>query len=363
MLSLEQICYDIEAGEPHSQLETRILYAEELPTDQFATGEQGATPVIFIPDLHLISDERARGYGDNFNLSHRRKGVLLSLLHRLLELRDGPTRDCYGNLAVYQLGDFHDLWREMDHWWGDDINDMMDRQINTHGDLFAYLQALRVQRLVGNHDNKLRVDSVRRRLATAPISSYFPIEHVAPGVKSIPWGAHQRIDMLHADQVDSGECSWYSIFNPLGARMAGTVEGLGIEEADEWKHELIPAGHPDPPGERALVPNVIRGDRSKQEKKGATKFFGGAWKYLQKEDRIDSPYRGLQAFLTVIGHTHFPRIVTDDSGQPYTMADCGSWVNFTTDSGPGGITFWNSQIGILTGNQIGIVQIGFEEKR
>ena len=200
-LSIQEIASHIAASEPPGELQTTVLYHTTLTVAVDAADEQGCTPIIFVPDLHLLSDERAIGYGDYFHLNQTQKNLLLHLLSALISLRATE----FPRLKVYQLGDLHDLWREAQHWWGEDTATMLASQLKSHQDLFELFRKLDAERLAGNHDRALRSDKVRASVANAPISAFLPIDDLHPDSHSFLWGAGHRIDILHSDQVDDAE--------------------------------------------------------------------------------------------------------------------------------------------------------------
>src|ERR1051325_10429280 len=206
-LSVAEFIAFIGSGEPPGALRSTVLFRQNLAVDVDATDHEGHAPIVFVPDLHLLSLDRAGGYGDYFHLNQKRKDILLAFLSRLLELRDSTAE--FAALKVYQLGDLHDLWREAQHWWGEDTAQMLSRQLESHRDLFRLLLALGAERLAGNHDRALREPGVRAELAQAPISDYLPLASLHPDFHSFLWGASCRIDLLHGDQVDAAEMPWY----------------------------------------------------------------------------------------------------------------------------------------------------------
>ena len=91
MLSLEEIVHALGAGFP--PLRARPLFVHRaLAVEPDARGPDGATPVFAVPDLHVLSEERARGYGEYFHLNAGREKALVAFLRRLVELRDDPPR-------------------------------------------------------------------------------------------------------------------------------------------------------------------------------------------------------------------------------------------------------------------------------
>jgi UDP-2,3-diacylglucosamine pyrophosphatase LpxH len=365
-LCIHEIASRIAASEPPGELQTTVLYHTTLPVDVDAADEQGRTPIIFVPDLHLLSDERARGYGEYFHLNQKQKPLLLHLLSALIHLRATE----FPRLKVYQLGDMHDLWREAAHWWGEDAPAMLARQLQSHQDLFKLLWELDTERLVGNHDRALRSDKVRAALANAPISGFLLLDDLHPDFHSFLWGVNHRVDLLHSDQVDDAETPWYrQPINPIGARFAEHGGLVNLGEVDEWAHELTPPGDADP---ALFDPTTAIGDSAAQELLQPTVVFSEAtaedrhakfFAALRELDTcsIDASIAAWQAdrVAVVIGHTHDPRIVVDGTPATLTLMDCGSWVNvspLTNDPNHG--FFWNRQIGVLSGRDAAVLQIG-----
>jgi UDP-2,3-diacylglucosamine pyrophosphatase LpxH len=352
MLSLEDVRRDLAED---GRLVSRVLFTLRLPGDPEDADGDGHTPVVFIPDIHLLSSERAAGYQDAFVLSGGKKALLGSLLKRLLDLRDGD--DAWRNLAVYQLGDFHDLWREKEHWWwSEDVGDMLDRQVDTHAELLGLFRRLGTVRIVGNHEDKLRARGPLDSLAGRRIASYFPKGTIRPDLVSFPWGPHARVDLLHTDQVDPVETGFFSFLNTPGSRLAMPARALGLATVDEWQHECLEPGTNDSPGPETRADRVLdfRDPAVPKERK---KFFAESREWIAGALGPDLEMARRTSVATVAGHTHGPRIVVDGDPPAAVLVDCGSWVN--QSSAPGGVdVFRNSQIGVLTGLRISVLQVG-----
>jgi hypothetical protein len=354
-LSVEDFVRDLAAGEPHGVLNPRVLFRATLPVEVAAESDGGATPVVFFPDIHILSKGRAKGYGDFFNLSASNEGLLKGTLQRLLELRETVSE--YSGLLVYQLGDFHDLWREAEHWWWhEDLGSMIQRQVEDHPDIFDLLGRLETHRVVGNHDDRLRVAGELEKLEGDPISRYFPLGRIHPAWTWFRWGFFGRIGVLHADAFDKVETGFFSFLNPVGARLAQHSGGINIGEVDEWQHEVLPPGTPDAPADPELLQrNVDYSDAAAP--KDRKKYFTQTREFFDKPD-VAQAGGGYVSIAAVIGHTHAPRIVADSRDTGFTLVDCGSWVNVSRPAGPVGREFMNSQIGVLASNEIAVLQVG-----
>ena len=358
MLALEEIVHALGAGFP--PLRARPLFVHRaLAVEPDAAGPDGATPVFVVPDLHVLSEERARGYGDFFHLNAAREKALVAFLRRLLELRDDPADRAFAALAVFQLGDLHDLWREAEHWWRhEELAAMLERQRASHGALFALLGELRAVRLVGNHDDRLRDRGAAAALAGTAVEADLPLSRLVPDVASLPWGAHSRVDFLHADQIDPVETGPFRGVNHIGARLAAHGGAIDLGEVDEWRWELLPPGTPDPDAAPAPLPEaVIDFDApladARRDKAMRVRFFAESEAYARRRCGANA---GLACAAVFVGHTHAPRIVVRPGAAGHALADCGSWLNRGLDAA-GGAPFWNGQVGVLSGAQVAVLQV------
>src|SRR5204863_9564951 len=118
-------------------------------------------------------------------------------------------------------------------------------------------------------------------------------------------------------------------------------------------HEVSPAAAPD---QQLLQPTVRFDDTKATDTR--EKFYK---ELLAKETCAEDANwdeREAIRIAVVIGHTHQPRIVVGTGNDGYTLMDCGSWVNQSQASANPQDIFWNSQIGVLTGNECAVLQIG-----
>jgi UDP-2,3-diacylglucosamine pyrophosphatase LpxH len=365
-LSINEIVHLICAGEQHPSLwKTAVIYYQTLAVDSDAADENGHTPIFFIPDLHILSENRGIGYGQGkyFHLNQNRKEILKAFLSRLIELRDEGQE--FRRLKVYQLGDMNDLWREARHWWGEDVVEMLERQIGDHEDLFWLFRKLGTERLAGNHDNKLRIPKVRTQVAESPVNEFLPMDMLHPDTRSFRWGSGCRMDMIHADQVDDSETPWYrKMINPVGSRFAARDDGLiNIGEINEWSHEVRPEG----PGDDCFREPTVDYEGEDDDRK-SVEFVRSIYDYETCAPDATAEMREARRVAVMIGHTHRPRIVRGDPAHDYTMIDCGSWVNTSfLDVKPKDLAennaFWNAQVGVLCGNEAALLQIGTESAK
>jgi UDP-2,3-diacylglucosamine pyrophosphatase LpxH len=348
-LEIGEICRDISAGDPPGSLTAYLLDHQTLAVGDPESPDED--PIFVLPDLHLLSGDLS--YHDSFHLNDRLKARLLALLRRLRALRANAA---YGCMRVVQIGDFHDLWRESRHWWGESLGAMLGRQIEAHADLFELLAELGCHRVVGNHDERLGHQGVLDSLRDHPISAYFPPGSVHPSPISLCRGSFGRVDLLHGHEVDPGEQVWWRRWlNPIGCRFAG----LGFVSTDEWQHEVLPEGTPDTLLEQPPVvylPGDVDAPRADNQR-----YYRELADHPTCADDAPDELRERHRSAVVIGHTHHPRIVSGAHGSDYVLVDCGSWVNRSSavdHPHDRKLVFWNGQLGILSGPWAAVVQIG-----
>ncbi len=352
ILEIGQICRDIAAGGSPGELTPYLVASEPLAVGDPESEDDG-DPVFVLPDLHLLSGDRH--YKEFFHLNQSLKARLMALLRRLAELREDRE---YNRLRLIQIGDFHDLWREQTHWWGEAVATMLNRQIEAHHDLFELLAALGCHRVVGNHDDKLAQNNVLDKLRGHPISAYFPPGSVHSKPISLRRGAYGRADILHGHEVDPAEQAWWrKLVNPVGCRLA--CPGL-IGETDEWKHEVVSDGTAD--GLLAEQPIIyVPGDDLDDTQKADQLFYPELAHWPTWPDDASAELVGRFRSSVVIGHTHRPRVVRGLDACDYVLVDCGSWVNraeVVDRQGQRISELWNGQLGILSGPWAAVVQIG-----
>jgi len=353
--SFDDVVRELNSGDPPLSGNVSVLFRSTLPVDVDAADGDGRSPVIFVPDVHVLSADRAIEYTDYFHLNQSQEDLLTEVLRRLLGMKAIAE---FSGLRIYQLGDFHDLWREAAHWWGEDICAMLLRQVRSHRVLFDLFRQLKTERLVGNHDKKLRVPEEIAKLIDEEIADYFPLSWIYPVMHSFRWGATCRIDLIHADVFDSVETGLFHFLNPLGARLAQHDSGINIGEIDEWQHELGPPGHEDSFSSSSLLQGNVRfGDPDVAP--GMEKYYQEATEYAADRDNVNPGLGDATCIAIVIGHTHAPRIVLGSASIEERLVDCGSWVNQSSLVRDPSSSFWNAQLGILAGNEIGIVQCGY----
>jgi hypothetical protein len=114
--------------------------------DELVANPDARTLHLFIPDLHLVSDEQLVRYSYHFNEWE----TFYKMLFRVQDARKAVEQQ--GNaLEVIHLGDLYDLWRE-----GTQLpTPIIEDHVNLVGMLYRHNAGLRARLLVGNHDAEM----------------------------------------------------------------------------------------------------------------------------------------------------------------------------------------------------------------
>lgn len=300
--------------------------------------------LVFIPDLHLISNRRLVTGG--FKYATNYTDLLTSVARGLAALK---TRLAPRTLTVFQVGDFLDLWREAattDH--PDRVADMIR---NDHDDLVGAItdDALNTQLLLGNHDFDLyRCPAYRgweRRYYLAN-SDNEPAAGIVLHGDYFDW-----VERL-PDQIQDLAVYLFAPGNPEPDRYLGQMQQLVLESHRGRDYTpFIQARFPSPIGTPA-APTVIPARYNVQgagAPAGNLAFLPSAASECQRASATYS----LNLHVAVIGHTHHARIAVIEDPF-FALVDCGAWIEACTD----GTTTWpNAQIAALGQNEARIYQL------
>jgi UDP-2,3-diacylglucosamine pyrophosphatase LpxH len=300
---------------------------------------------VFIPDLHLLTRRDEARYQYGFNSKAQLIGVLRGLKAFRRGLADGES------LAVYQLGDYIDLWRQ----GSNDATKILEEHFDIHGHLYGSPSALNAWFLLGNHDAELPSSGGFRVWNRR---YYFPIRE-------------PKVLVTHGDVFDWKE-RFPDAFNRLFVYMFGPMFDSTAYELDtlqrtakaahgrkQYKqyiqadcHDLgdcvsVAAGLPG-----GSTWNVARAADPADQ--GSHEFLPAAYRSVQE---IRAQF-GLGLTLVVIAHTHHARIAVyeEPGGEFFALMDCGAWIEryrTPADAEPRP----NAQIGVMAGNDCRIYQI------
>jgi len=328
---------------------------------------------IFIPDVHLLSEEKALSY--KYGTNHL--ALFSSLAEELIEFKKSAT-DKGARVTVYQLGDFFDLWRETPVYLSRDrlaegTATAVQRMAEDHQVLYERLfgPELNIQFVLGNHDFDLHY---LEDFIGAELRYYFPFHAEGNPVAVALHGAtfdqrerrlgdavkhmavhylgpyvHDRVlDLTPIRELiieDHGENEYTDHIQrpqPSGLGRSHPLEGEDLLQKNalgDENHNVLRPGDPNLP-EQDLV------------------FFPQAKEFAS----LINDETGWNIRIVVCGHTHFSRIVIDDRSQSqggaeggfFALVDCGAWIEECSLDGE---IVPNAQIGIMYNNDIRIYQL------
>jgi UDP-2,3-diacylglucosamine pyrophosphatase LpxH len=320
--------------------------------DPEAVGNTDTTYLhVFVPDLHLVSDEVRRTYQYGFDWRAEFTALTTALLKTWDALQQADHR-----FTVTQLGDFVDLWRQSDNPSGvhailEAFPDIRDRFLREADD------SLGARLLLGNHDLEARQ---ARDFARARMIHYLP--GTGETLVATHGDAFDVIETTVPDQLASFVLQTFGrLATPQTYHMAklrtlrdqtttsrdertriqgdATLEGLrtGTEEIpDRWsvievnQVEDRRTAHP-------LLPNAVRAAQT-----------------LRTAPDSDGQPAAPNLTVLVIGHTHHARLVVDHTANLVLM-DCGAWIeSFQVDQEP---KRPNRQLGAVCGADLRIYQL------
>jgi UDP-2,3-diacylglucosamine pyrophosphatase LpxH len=277
---------------------------------------------VFFPDIHLISNQRLQAGG--FQFSSNYPELLTSVVKEVKKLKLKAAKQ-NRTVLVFHIGDLLDLWRE---------TSVLDETGNAaeaiEDDFPALIRALtdpklEAQFLLGNHDFDLyRLPDYRgweRRF-------------------HIPDSANPKGIVLHGDIFDWIEALPDALQQLFVYYFAPQVSPgnfvVGQDQADRYVHRFN--------GTKNFT-NFIQDER--------LKFLDQARELCTK---ANSEFN-LNLGLTIIGHTHHPRIACQDDGNGlFVLVDCGAWIETCcTDNDPTPVK--SAHVGALCRNEIRIYQL------
>jgi UDP-2,3-diacylglucosamine pyrophosphatase LpxH len=289
---------------------------------------------IFLPDMHVVSAATRAKYEYGTNDT----GLLTRVLRKIRTLKAVGGR----TIALYQMGDFLDLWREeaVSHA----RKDAPSRIVADHSALMSELfdGALKARFLLGNHD----VDLAWWSSFVAWERRYF-----LP-----PRGSMKSSGMaLHGDVLDWVELLpdalnrfFVYYFSPLASaadhdlyRVKAVIERCN--GAQDFSKQICGT---------AALGRLREVTFTSSHNLGQHPFLDKA----RAAARAASQTAGLDLRFMVIGHTHQARIaVRDDAQGFFALVDCGAWIEHGRDSA--GEVFPNQQITVLSENEFRIYQL------
>jgi hypothetical protein len=320
--------------------------------DPEAVGNTDTTYLhVFVPDLHLVSDEVRRTYQYGFDWRAEFTALTTALLETWDALQQAGHR-----FTVTQLGDFVDLWRQSDnspsgvHDILEAFPDIRDRFLREADD------SLGARLLLGNHDLEARDarDFDRARMI-----------HYLPGSAGTLAATHgDAFDVIETTVPDQIAAFVLQTFGRLA-----TPETYHMEEMRTLRDQTTTSRD-----ERTR----IQGDAMLTGLRAGTEDFPDRWSVIEVNQAADrrtahrllpNAVRAVQTLRTaldsdgqpaapnlmvlVIGHTHHARLVVDHTANLVLM-DCGAWIeSYQVDQEP---KRPNRQLGAVCGADLRIYQ-------
>jgi UDP-2,3-diacylglucosamine pyrophosphatase LpxH len=320
---------------------------------------------IFIPDLHLISSDRDEVY----NYTTNYQDLLKEVMQKIKDLKTDPDNSDK-KIAVYQLGDFLDLWRQTPYYWSiteftrrweANVQKILDDKSSII-DLFRD-PALKTNFLLGNHDFDLH------NLASFVdwnLKYYFPIDE--PSVFT-----------FHGDIFSVFERKVPDWLQYLAVYVMGPLKKASKKYLGELRKETIRIykgrkftnyiQQKTPPAldhileiqeEHLAMDHYLQEENFNVKKAGISE--GESLRYLKESKELASMINeDLEWNLrtSVIAHTHYPRIAIDDRADHFfSLMDCGAWINkCRVIIGDEEKVVGNAQIGVLHNNDARVYQL------
>jgi hypothetical protein len=378
---LAQIVADAKQGpknpqDMHAALLTQLMKVAHVQLVARLKDERLGHPAVrgvrvFIPDVHLLSNERAK----EFRYTTNRVDILTDVAGELVTFKQSATGTGVP-VTVYQLGDFVDLWRQFPRYLKFDkaaeqgemhYQKVLEDHISLTRRLFG--PELGTRRVLGNHDFNTHY------LATctgAELLYYFPY-----GPASCPVAV-----ALHGDMFDSFQRSLSHRlqhratyrFGPMVKQIVYDLEGLPakiIGALGEKEHPDHPLAQPVSLGksgriedEMTLAKEDLAQSRFNVKAAGEPDVPERLFEFLPEAERYTAMVNdqtGWDLRLVVIGHTHMARIVLDERSEKdggtergfFALVDCGAWLE---EGYLDGKVVPNAQIGVLYDNDVRIYQ-------
>lgn len=307
---------------------------------------------VFVPDLHLVSDEVRLSYQYGFDWRAEFTALTMALLETWEAVQQAGHR-----FTVTQLGDFVDLWRQSDndpsgvHVILEAFPDLRDHFLREADD------SLGARLLLGNHDLEARQARDFDRAT---------MRHYLPGTAETLMATHgDAFDVLETTVPEEVKAFVLQTFGRLATpttyhmealrtlrdrtttprddrtRIQGdaTLAGLraSTEDFPDYCNVIEVHQAADRHAAHHLLPNAVRTAET-----------------LRSELESDGQPAAPALKVMVIGHTHHARLVMDHTADLVLM-DCGAWIeNYQVDGEP---KRPNRQLGAVCGADLRIYQL------
>lgn len=307
---------------------------------------------VFLPDIHLITQERqpSFGYGTNY------LDLLTDLVGKLKLIKTGAAGP---KVTVYQLGDLLDLWRQTPQLDpGEDVaaSIAIDRQEIMGALLDAGLET---QFLLGNHDFNLYKFP---NFTAWERCAYLEDSAGALSALALHGDMFDWMQNLLSVLPDVAKTVFAYLFAPLWPAEEsnlGEIIHLNREaRATMNLKQYIQAPNPVPLGSTmpadATVPARFNVQTEADHLPDGMKYAAEAKNLCRQANRK----YGARLKTAVIGHTHHARIAVMDNGADdfFALVDCGAWIEkYRTPESDQALP--NAQIAAIGGHEARIYQL------
>ena len=328
---------------------------------------------VFIPDVHLLSNDRVK----DFKYATNHVEILTDVAGELITFKQAAT-GAGVPVTVYQLGDFVDLWRENPMYFkmkeGAEKTELnVQKVLESHTRLSRRLfgPELGTRRVLGNHD--FDTHELETGIGSE-LRYYFPYDR-----ESYPVAV-----ALHGDIFDSRErrmSEWLEHwgvyhFGPkveqkvydlqdLSAKIIQDHEGKDYQDHIQLPEPAALGKSAHVRDERTLLKEELAQSRFNVKVAGDPSVPEGLFKFLPEAEYVTALVNdetGWDVRFVVIGHTHHARIAVDERSEKdggskrgfFALVDCGAWLE---EGNLDGKVVRNSQIGVLYDNDVRIYQL------
>ena len=327
---------------------------------------------VFVPDVHLLSKDRVK----DFKYATNYVDVLTDVAGSLIKFKQSAT-GVGVPVAVYQLGDFVDLWRENPMYFkmkeaAEKTELNVQRVMESHMTLSKRLfgPELGTRRVLGNHD--FDTHELETGIG-AELRYYFPYDR----------DSYPVAIALHGDIFDNRErrmSEWLEHwgvyhFGPkveqkvydlqdLSAKIVQDHKGKDYENHIQLPEPAALGKSAHVKDERTLLKEELAQSRFNVKEAGDPSVPEGLFKFLPEAEYVTAyinDQTGWDLRFAVIGHTHHARIAVDDRSEKdggskrgfFALVDCGAWLE---EGSLDGKVVRNAQIGVLYDNDVRIYQ-------
>lgn len=320
---------------------------------------------IFFPDLHMYTENRRLDKKYTCYTNHINDNFLENLLNFINNFKSSLHGD--EKLYVYQLGDYVDIWREIEFPCLKKIStleNILSGIVDDKRKVWQLFNKLKTKFVLGNHDFELfRIPSTQNKwkdmllflkntdkIDTAAVlhGDIFSLVEILPNLLK-----ELGVWLLSPKEEKQAQKEIAKIIKSNKDQLS-TDYIKKTEKPTSVKCDLIETD--------GNIPSEWNVKRVEDSSKNELKHFAKANEFLSELKTKEIKYEGVNTVF--IGHTHSPRIVAKDEGNKFfVLADIGGWIHNMnanlrkTDESIEPYNQPNAQIGVLSDNEIRIYQL------